>query len=238
MTNSLTPFQSISNKLKSRLKRFLVRYVNRYACISFSQEGEDLLLRRIFENQEVGFYVDVGAHHPHRFSNTNIFYLLGWRGINIEPNPEMRSLFQRSRGKDINVQMGISNQAGHLTYYMFNEAALNTFDECLAHEYESQKYKIKNEIVIQVCRLDHLLNEVMPEGVKIDFMTIDAEGRDLNVLRSNDWERFRPRIVLVEILGFSLANVNQSEEHRYIQAQDYELIAKTVNTFFYRDTRN
>lgn len=238
MINKLTLTKTMFGRFKSLLRQLSTRYINQYVRESFSQEGEDLVLRRIFENQEFGFYVDVGAHHPQRFSNTHIFYKLGWRGINIEPNPEMHKLFLTKRRQDINIQVGISEQAGQLTYYMFNEAALNTFDRRLAHEYEDQTYKIKEEIVIDVCRLGDLLSEVMPMGVGIDFMSVDAEGHDLSVLRSNNWERFRPKILLVEILGCALVSVNQSEEHKYLEVQGYELIAKTVNTFFYRDARN
>ena len=238
MTGNLRTSYSILSALRFLAIRLYSRFINRYARISFSQEGEDLLLRRIFENQKFGFYVDVGAHHPRRFSNTHIFYQLGWRGVNIEPNPEIQLLFKKLRSRDFNIQRGVSEQTSQLTYYMFNESALNTFDEKLAHEYESHSYKIKKEVLIDVSRLDDLLNEVVPQGVEIDFMTIDVEGYDLCVLKSNDWEKFRPKVLLVEILGATLTSVIRTEEHRFIKDQCYELIAKTVNTFIYRDTRN
>lgn len=237
MTNKLMSLKTVTACWQFLLRRLRIRYINKYAKVSFSQEGEDLLLRRIFENIGSGFYIDIGAHHPHRFSNTHIFYQLGWRGINIEPNPEIYDLFKKKRSHDINIQKGVSTQAGKLTYYMFNEAALNTFDGDLAHEYENETYKIKKEVLIDVCRLDDLLDENLPDGVTIDFMSVDVEGHDLSVLKSNDWEKYRPKILLVEILGFTLARVSESEEHQYLEAQGYEITAKTVNTYLYSDKR-
>ncbi len=220
------------------IKKIFNRCLDKYVQESFSQEGEDLLLRRIFENKKYGFYIDIGAHHPQRFSNTYIFYQQGWRGINVEPNPDLHDLFLKMRPKDINVRTGIAENAGHLKYYMFHEAALNTFDGRLAHEYQNNAYKIMKEIMVNVCRLDDLLSSVMTPGMNIDFMSIDAEGYDLSVLKSNNWELFRPKILLVEILGRTLSNASMTEEHIFIESQDYELVAKTVNTFFYRDIRN
>ncbi len=74
------------------------------ACLSYSQEGEDLILQRFFETKENGFYIDVGAHNPTRFSNTFIFYLKGWRGINIEPTPGSKTAFDSVRPKDLNIE--------------------------------------------------------------------------------------------------------------------------------------
>jgi hypothetical protein len=83
---------------------------------------------RLFGNRDPDFYVDVGAHHPRRFSNTQYFYRQGWRGINIEPNPDGHALLKLFRRKDININCGVSDQEGTLPYYQFDEPALNTLD--------------------------------------------------------------------------------------------------------------
>src|ERR1700726_1466588 len=85
-----------------------------FVNLAYSQDGEDMILRRLFERQKSGFYVDVGAHHPYRFSNTCYFYRRGWRGINIDPNPEAIAAFRRDRPHDINVCVGVSEEAGEL----------------------------------------------------------------------------------------------------------------------------
>src|SRR5882762_9035683 len=107
-------------RLRTALHRLRTRLFDIYATKSYSQEGEDMILQRIFAGKERGFYVDVGAHHPRRFSNTYFFYRKGWSGINIEPSPEAVRAFQSDRKRDTNLQCGISDRAGNLTYYSFD----------------------------------------------------------------------------------------------------------------------
>lgn len=92
-----------------------------------------MILRRIFENVENGFYVDVGAHHPKRFSNTFYFYKKGWSGINIDAMPGSMSLFNKIRPRDINIEAAVSNEKEEVIFYIFNEVALNTFEIGRAH---------------------------------------------------------------------------------------------------------
>src|ERR1700676_3422099 len=112
--------------------RWIIAKLDQFSCLSYSHEGEDMVLRRIFHTQTSGFYVDVGAHHPYRFSNTCYFYRRGWRGINIDPNPDAIMAFRRDRPSDVNVCVGVSDIAGVLSFPLFNEPALNTFDSTLA----------------------------------------------------------------------------------------------------------
>ena len=209
-----------------------------YASRSYAQEGEDLVLRRYFEGRRDGFFVDVGAHHPRRFSNTYLSYRLGWRGINVEPNPELAALFARERPRDVTLALGVSDSPGMLTYYRFDEPALNSFDGALSRERDGAGgYRIVGTSQIQVVRLAAILADHLPPGTTIDFLSVDVEGHDLAVLRSNDWTRYRPTVVLAEALGTSLSDVAGSELHGYLVAQGYELFAKTVHTLFYRDAR-
>jgi FkbM family methyltransferase len=209
-----------------------------YSMRSYSQEGEDMILARLFERRPAGFYVDVGAHHPRRFSNTYFFYKRGWHGINIEPNPEAQTLFQQYRKRDINITCGISDNEGELAYFMFNEPALNTFDRTLSEQRVSSKYRIVDTRAVPVRPLSAVLVRSLPPGTHIDFMSVDVEGLDLNVLRSNDWTRFRPTYVLSEVEGFDLVNAPSAPLDRYLTEQGYRLFAKTFNTLFYRDERS
>ena len=95
-------------------------YFDGYSKKSYSQEGEDMILQRLFEKQKTGFYVDVGAHHPRRFSNTYFFYKKGWCGINIDAMPNSMKRFNRSRPRDINIEKAISENEKILKYYGFN----------------------------------------------------------------------------------------------------------------------
>lgn len=203
---------------------------------SYAQEGEDMVLRRLFEGARNGFYVDVGAHHPRRFSNTFYFYRHGWRGINIEPNPDVSRSFARQRERDINLTVAIGEKAELLTYFRFNDPALNTFDSNLARSRESREYYVVDQLSVPVRRLEDVLQEHLPARSSITFLSVDVEGLDLEVLRSNDWSRFRPGCVLVEALSESLTGIQSAPVHRFMLACGYTLFAKTVHTLFYLDS--
>jgi len=221
--------------LTTRVRDFLAAKAGIHLRSSYSQEGEDLILERIFGGKECGFYVDVGAHHPKRFSNTQLFYRRGWRGINIEPNPDGYASFQRHRKRDINLGFGVADQEAELVYYMFNEPALNSFDRTLSDQRPNGRYRMIGTKTIPVKRLSDILEEFLPPGTLIDFMSIDVEGFDLDVLKSNDWFRFRPFCLLVEALDFKLAKPSSAPVHSFLEMQNYELFAKTFNSLFYLD---
>ncbi|MCF6158630.1 MAG: FkbM family methyltransferase [wastewater metagenome] len=207
-----------------------------YAIKTYSQEGEDMILSRIFEKQRTGFYIDIGAYHPKKYSNTYFFYKRGWRGINIEPNPAVIKLFKKYRAGDINLEIGVSDQEGELTYFMFDEPALNSFSRELSEERVSNtNYRIIGRKKVKVSRLDTLLAEYLPNNTSIDFMSVDAEGYDLNILKSNNWKLYRPKCLLVESLKSSLSDIFDCPLHHYITDRNYELFAKTFNSLFYID---
>ena len=126
-----------------------------------------------------------------------------------------------------------------MKYFQVSDPALNTFDEALAHERERlTSYRIVGSSNVKVERLDTVLQEHMQMPAVIDFMNVDAEGHDLSVLRSNDWNRFRPRLVLTEALGgMGIEEILSCDVHEYLSALDYQLAAKTKNTLFYTDER-
>jgi FkbM family methyltransferase len=212
--------------------RSLIRIVDPYGRTSYAQEGEDLLLERIFEGQKSGFYVDVGAHHPLRFSNTYLLYKRGWRGINIDAMPGSMSIFQRLRPQDICVESGVALSEGQLTYFVFKEKALNTFDEDLAQQYKSAGHEISQQLNVRTKPLVDLLVEYLPAGQKIDLLSVDVEGFDLDVLKSNNWQRFRPRILITEELRY-ISGENNASVHEFLTSIGYNKLACTYNSVFY-----
>ncbi len=208
--------------------------------LSYSQEGEDLLLSRFLENKEKGFYVDVGAHHPRRFSNTYLFYKMGWSGINIDAMPGSMEAFNIERPRDINLEMGVSKEKGELIYHMFNETALNTFSRIEAEKKDGLRdYKIIEKRKALTYPLKEILEKHLKRNQKIDFMSIDVEGLDLEVVESNDWEKYRPSLILVEELErYLLAELPlKSSLYKILIANGYDLVAKTYNTLFFKDNR-
>jgi FkbM family methyltransferase len=206
-----------------------------YATKSYSQEGEDMILKRLFGRATSGFYVDVGAHDPRRFSNTFYFYKRGWRGLNIEPSPTAVGAFRRDRPRDINLQMGVAKRAERCKYYCFNDSALNTFDAQLVVErLAGTEYRLVRTIEVEVEPLKDILARYLPAGQAISFLSIDVEGQDFAVLESNDWSAYRPECVLVEALRSPLEEVLRSEIYSFMRDKRYELYCKTFNTLIFR----
>lgn len=201
--------------------------------LCYSQNGEDLILDRLLEGQHEGFYVDVGAHHPLRFSNTYMFYLRGWQGINVDAEPGSMRAFRKYRIRDINVECGVAANRGKLTYYRFNESALNTFDLNEALLKDRPPYKLVEQLDLTVRRLDDLLAEYLPHGQKIDFLTIDVEGKDFEVLNSNDWMRFRPRFIITETLRTDILSLKDCPVVQLLLSKGYRPIAKSYDTTFF-----
>ena len=214
-------------------------YFDGFSLKSYSQEREDMILKRLFDKQKTGFYVDVGAHHPKRFSNTFFFYKKGWSGINIDAMPSSMSLFNKIRPRDTNLEIPISDKKQKLTYYIFNEPALNSFSKELAEKRDSEdNYKIISQKKMETSTLEDVFGKHLPYGQEIDFLSIDVEGLDLQVLKSNNWKRFRPKVVLVEILGSSIQDIANSKEYKYLAEFGYEIFAKAVNTVIFRRVDN
>jgi len=220
------------------LKKIILKYIpfDKFLSVrSYSQEGEDAVLLGFYEGKKKykGFYVDVGAHHPYRFSNTMAFYKRGWRGINIEPNPEATKWFRWFRKRDVNLNVGVAENNGTLTYYCFNEPALNGFSKRISEERDNRtRYSIVNTIDVPVRRLDAILDEYIKENTEIDFFSIDAEGFDLAVLQSNNWDKYRPYYILVED-AFEIGIVPTTPIIELLKQKGYRMVAKTKRTLFF-----
>ena len=137
------------------------------------------------------------------------------------------------RPRDITVECGVGSQSGVMTYYAFNEPALNTFSESEAEGKNRSPYHIVETIQITVVTLQQILDEHLPDDTGIDFMTIDAEGFDHEVVISNDWTKYRPKVVLVEMLATDLSRMDDHPTAQLLGRNGYRLIAKTFNTYFF-----
>ncbi|WP_406824460.1 FkbM family methyltransferase [Pedobacter sp. KACC 23697] len=222
------------------IKKVLLKYlpVNYFAYSkSYSQDGEDMILKAIYEQKKgyKGFFVDVGAHHPVRYSNTNYFYKRGWKGINIEPTPSAIGAFNTFRKRDINLNIGIGPEKTKLKFYCFNEPALNSFSEEVSKriDAESGKYKIIKELDIDVLPLGDVLDQHLPANTTIDFLSIDVEGLDYQVLLSNNWDKYKPSIILVEE-NVNVDDLNHSPIYKFLKDKGYTFFAKTLRTCVYR----
>lgn len=163
--------------------------------LSYAQNSEDVLLSRILKESS-GTYVDVGACHPIIDSVTYAFYERGWTGINIEPTLSMYDRLQKVRPRDTNLNLAISRENGNETFYECpSHLPLSTMNPTVAEEIR-QSGGVLKERPIEVKNLATVLGEHNISA--IDFLKVDVEGHEKEVLSGNDWNRFRPTVLVIE----------------------------------------
>jgi hypothetical protein len=204
--------------------------------LSFAQSGEDLIAHFIFHYLQIPkvTYMDVGAHEPVAINNTYFFYRRGFRGVLVEPNVEMCKKLRAVRPQDTTLEAGIGvTAAREADYYLMTESAWNTFSkEEAEHMTRVTGGAIKVERVIKMPLYE--INEVMAKhfGGAPTFLSIDAEGLHLAILKTIDFKRFRPAVICVETL---VAGTKQHipEIPAFMETQKYVVRGSTfVNTLF------
>ncbi len=145
--------------------------------------------------------------------------------------------FATYRPRDLNLEVGVGTTPSVATFYVFNEPALNTFDFELAQARSIAPWRVTGQVAVEIMPLRDILSKHLTVEQKINFITVDVEGRDLDVLRSNDWEKYRPMVVVVEIFGKSMDELVKDSLTEYLNANNYVIYAKTVNTTFFVDVK-
>jgi hypothetical protein len=205
------------------------------ALTRFSQCGEDGVLCWAFQGKRDGFYVDVGCHDPFRLSNTAMLHLeYGWSGLNIDMDERAIARFNEARPQDINLCIGIAAEAGVLEAAFFEEAAVNSLHPNMASN-PAWAHSFREKRLVKVNRLGAILHQNLPAKQQIDFLNVDAEGLDYEVLRSNDWVAYRPRVVAVEDHGFDSDEPFQSQTYRLMRNLGYRSISHVVSTAMFMD---
>ena len=165
---------------------------------SYAQDGEDLLLDDLLDHKAEGFYVDVGAYHPTEFSNTKVFYDRGWSGINIEPVHHRYVELSKARPRDLNLNVGVASRAGVAELYCMEPAGLTTFVRSESERLcQFDGHRLVEVRRVEVTPLSAIL-DAHGHLPHIDFLSVDVEGAERDVLESNDWLKYRPSVVLIE----------------------------------------
>ena len=142
--------------------------------ISWSQGGEDLALLHAIMGKRDGLFIDVGAHHPSRFSVTRHLYQMGWSGVNVDANQELINTFKEVRTRDVNLCAAVGLEAKY-TFTVFEEAAISTLDSEWRKKFISENNKIAKEVEVEGRKLRSILDDFQPRQ-RIDLLSIDAEG--------------------------------------------------------------
>ena len=189
--------------------------------------GEDIILsERIFPLQKKGFYVDVGAHHPFLSSNTYLLYKRGWSGINVDPNSESVRALRWFRSRDINLCMGVGAERAKKAYYRFSHTGVNTFSREMMEKKRKEPWiTFLGEEKVDVAPLGEILDAHVPEGTRIDLLDVDVEGLDYEVLQSNNWDKYVPRVIVVEDRTFDTSHPEYNDIYQFLTAKGYVLYA-------------
>ena len=208
------------------------------AHASYSQVGEDRIVNYIFESLNIlnPTYLDIGTNYPLVGNNTYLFYDKGCTGVCIEPDPEMYERIKRKRSRDkvLNVGIGITNKSD-ATFYLFpgNVAGWSTFSEEEARIRETESGLKPKVLSIPLVNI----NDVIAENFSPfpNFISLDVEGMDLEILKSLDFQRFRPDVICVETISFSITNTEEklNDTIDFMHTKGYFTYADThVNTIF------
>ncbi len=165
--------------------------------MSYSMEGEDLIIKDYLKNINNGFYVDAGCYHPLHLNNTYLLYKKNWSGINIDVSQFSIDLFNFLRPDDLNINSAVSNTDSEVTIYFQKKISqLTTIYKEISKERMQGKIQEKN---IKSQKLNTILNNSKFINRKIDFLNIDLEGADYEALKSLDFNTYRPKVICIEI---------------------------------------
>ncbi len=183
--------------IQAGLKETWYRFYSNLLNNSYAQCGEDLVIDKFFKGKTSGVYIDIGANDPVRFSNTKRFYDKGWTGVNIEPNPYLIEKFLVARPKDKNINMGVALEKSDLLFYIFFPDTLSTFSKVQMEEYKNAGFHLVETRTVPVVPLEELIDNEL-NGKTIDFISIDTENFDLEVLQSLNLLKNKPSLIMVE----------------------------------------
>lgn len=188
------------------LESLLLRHVTETGEISYAQCGEDRILAFLFD-QHFGIhtpsYLEMGAHHPTFLSNTYLFYRRGSRGVSVEPDPALYAEIQNRRPEDVNLNVGVGVASqDKADFYVMSFSALNTFSKEEAEKCVCEgKHTIQKVVQMPLTPVNEILERYCPRVP--DFVSLDVEGLDVQILQTLDFSRYRPKVFCIETISYS-----------------------------------
>jgi FkbM family methyltransferase len=207
---------------------------------TYSHDAEDRLATTFFAKQRAadfcGVYVDVGANHPVLSSTTYLLWRLGWRGVLVEPDPVMARALRRVRRGDIVMEAALAGSTGEREFLSYPIGEYNGFADL-----KPPPKRLQLEAVAGLPKASRVTTKTLAHACQrasdvfgsVDFLSIDCEGAEEEILGSNDWSRFRPLLIAVESLGMVPGEVLHSTLDALLGRVGYQLVAKTFLTSLY-----
>ena len=204
---------------------------------SYAQCGEDLIARYLLQDvlgRKAITYLDIGAHDPWFLSNTALFYEMGFSGVCVEPDPTLYRNLRRHRRRDICLNAGVAGgEEKEASFYVLSAQTLSTFSKREADRAIAQGYRLDAILQVSLLSLNTLLQDYFPRCP--EFVSIDVEGLDESILRSMDFDRFRPDVISVETLPHAADHswTKNDNIRAFMDEQDYSPYGDTwINTIF------
>ena len=192
-------------------------YYERYSKKSYSISSVDLIIDRLFSTISKGVYLDVGCNHPIKYNNTYLLHKKGWSGINIDLDKNSINEFNNMRKNDYNVQELVGSADGEEKdiYYYHERSAINTVSKMLA---DKRKTKPREIIKKKSKSLNKIIESSPYNNKKINFMSIDIENYEYEVLKYFNFQKYEIDVIVTECI-----DINQNKLETHTQSLDYIL---------------
>ena len=206
---------------------------------SYSQSGEDLILSFLLSDIlgiQYPTYLDIGAHHPRSLSNTYYFYRRGSAGVCVEPDPLLVTRFDKARPRDVRLPVGIAiDERRSATLYRFSDPGFNTFSEEQMRRTQALPHmSLLGQVEVKLVPVNEVLAAHFAPAP--DFISVDTEGFDLPILKTVDFERFRPIAICVEAIESDTWE-RIPEIPEFLDEVGYEVFADTNLNLIFVDSK-
>ena len=243
MVKTKSKFLELSKKYKLLKKLYFfynIHIRNRKFLNNGTQFGEDKYIIKFFPENYIGKYLDVGCYHPTKHNNTSLMYKRGWRGINIDLNSLSIDLFNYHRPNDINLNTGISSKESKKKVYFLDELnTQNTLDKnqlkFLQKHHNIKEKEITNKI-IKTKKLMPILNKY--KFYNIDFMNLDIEGHELEVLKSINFKKVNIKYMCVEMINYNKKAIENGNKIKLLLNKNKYLLIKKIGFNFIFKKKN
>lgn len=222
-------------KIYNKLFLFKKVYLTKYWRCHRAQFGEDVVLSSWIDKKiNKGFYVDVGCYHPWKYSNTYFLYKRGWRGVNIDLDDIKIEAMNLARPQDTNIVAAVSDETSEVEVYANPRkyCGITTIETSHVQPTQCSRRTITTET------LNQILANTSYKDREIDLLSIDVEGHDFNVLKALDFDKYKPKVILIETLIKNFEHIYDSELFKLLIKKGYNFANWVGYTLFFVHPQN